>query len=72
MIVSRFIIFTENFVICCYQVTNFSARGTAPPLRLLHGALVIGPLKNPAISVFGEMSINTVLAQILTSLECGL
>ena len=41
MIVSRFTTFTENFVICCNQVTRFSARGTAPPMRLLHGALVI-------------------------------
>ena len=42
MIVSRFTTITENLVICCYQVTkkNF-ARGTAPPLRLLHGALGI-------------------------------
>ena len=40
MIVSRFTTFTENFVICCNQVTKFSARSTAPPLRLLHGALV--------------------------------
>ena len=41
MIVSRFTTFTENFVICCYQVTKISARGTALPMRLLQGALVI-------------------------------
>ena len=41
MIVSRFTSFTKNFVICCYQVTIFSARGTTSPVRLLHGALVI-------------------------------
>ena len=41
MIVSRFTTFTENFVICCNQITKISARGTAPPMRLLHGALVI-------------------------------
>ena len=39
VIVSRFAIVTEDLVICCYQ--ECSARGTAPPLRLLHGALVI-------------------------------
>ena len=33
-------IFTENLVICCYQVTKISALSTAPPMRLLHGALV--------------------------------
>ena len=41
VIVSRFVIVTEDLVLCCYQVINFSARGTASPLRLLHGALVI-------------------------------
>ena len=35
MIVSRFAIVTENFVICCYQVTKIFC-GTAPPMRLLH------------------------------------
>ena len=41
MIVSRFRTFTENVVICCNQITKIFARGTAPPLRLLHGAFVI-------------------------------
>ena len=41
MIVSRFTPFTENLVICCCRVTKYSAPSTAPPLRLLHGALVI-------------------------------
>ena len=50
-----------------------TARSTAPPLRLLHGAIVIvGPLKDFAISVLKEMNKDTVLTQILTSLECGL
>ena len=31
--------FTEKCLIGCYQVTKFSARGTASPLRLLHGPL---------------------------------
>ena len=52
---------------------NFAARGTASPLRLLHGALVILVLLQ--ISQFrslGEMSTNTVLTQILTSLRSWL
>ena len=40
---------------------KFSARGTAPPLRLLHrGSCNFGPLADLAISVFREVSINTV------------
>ena len=47
---------------------NFSARGTAPPLRLLHGAPCnFRPLTDLAISVFKEVSINTVFTQIHTS-----
>ena len=38
IIVSIFTTFTENFVI---KSQTFSARGTVPPMRLLHGALVI-------------------------------
>ena len=70
VIVSRFAIVTEDLVICCYQ--ECSARGTAPPLRLLHGALVILVLWQ--ISQFRSLGkcINTVLTQILTSLEYGL
>ena len=41
VIVSRFAIVTEDFVICCYQVTKIFSTSTAPPLRLLHGGLVI-------------------------------
>ena len=41
MIVSRFTFFTENFVICCYQVTNIFCKSTTVPIRLLHGALVV-------------------------------
>ena len=63
MIVSRFTTFTENFVICCYRVTKiFQHGGTASPWRILHGALVMfGPFTDLAISVFWEMSTNTVL-----------
>ena len=69
MIVSRFTTFTENFVICCYQVTKIYARGTAPPLRLLHGAgpCNFSPLADLAISVFRELIVNTVITQIRTS-----
>ena len=46
-------------------------------VRLRHcvfcmGPYNFGPLTDLAISVFREMRINTVLTQILTSLECGL
>ena len=42
MVVSGFTTFTENFVIWRQSNhQNFSARGTTPPMRLLHGALVI-------------------------------
>ena len=50
-----------------------SARGTAPPLRLLHGALVILVLLQISqFRYFGKLVFNTVLTQILTSLEYGL
>ena len=52
VIVSRFATVTEDLVICCNQVTKFSARGTAP-LRLLHGALVILVLLQ--ISIFRSL-----------------
>ena len=41
MIVSRFTTFPDNFVICCNQVTKIFCTRYAPPMRLLHGALVI-------------------------------
>ena len=41
MIVSRFTTFTENFVICCYQITKIFCTSTTLPIRLLHGAFVI-------------------------------
>ena len=73
MIVSRFTIFTENFVICCYQVTNFFCTrygsAIACPAR---GLCNLCPLADLAISVFREMSINTVFTQILTSRRRGL
>ena len=73
MIVSRFTIFTENFVICCYQVTKiFCTRYGSAIASSARGPCNFGPLTDLAISVFREMSINTVLTQILTSLVCGL
>ena len=69
MIVSRFTTFTENFVICCYQVTkNFSARYDSAKTSSARGPCDFGPLADLAISVFREVSINTVFTQILTSL----
>ena len=56
MIVSRLAIVTEDFVICCYQVTK--ARGTASPLRLLHGVPCnFGRLTDLALWVFTEMRV---------------
>ena len=73
MIVSRFTIITENFVICCYQVTTIcgSKYGFAIASSA-RGPCNFGPLADLAISVFREVSINTVFTQILTSLEYGL
>ena len=51
---------------------KFSARSTAPPLRLLHGALVIfGPLTDVAISVFREMSLTLCLPKSSLLLDVG-
>ena len=52
---------------------KFTARSTAPLLRLLHGALVtFGPLADLAFAVLREMSMNIMCNKILTSLECRL
>ena len=69
MIVSRFTTFTENFVICCYQVTkSFCTKyGSANPSSA-RCPCNFGPLTDLAISVFREMSMNIVFTQILTSL----
>ena len=73
MIVSRFTIFTENFVIFCYQVTkSFCTRYGFAFASSARSPCNFGPLADLAISFFGEMSINTVLTRILTSLEYGL
>ena len=73
MIVSRVTNFTENFVICCYQVTKiFSTRYSSATASSARGPCNFGPLADLAISVFREMSINTALTQILTSRGCRL
>ena len=66
-------IFTENLVIFCYQVTEvFCTRYGSAIASSARGPCNFGPLTDLAISVFREMSINTVLTQLLTSLGCGL
>ena len=68
VIVSRFAIVTEDLVICCYQVTNFfSTRYGFAIASSAWGPCNFGPFTDLAISVFREMSINTVLTQIRTS-----
>ena len=59
-------------MICCYQVTKFfSTRYGSAIASSAWGPCNFGPFTDFAISVFREMSINTVFTQILTSLECG-
>ena len=73
MIVSRFTSFTENFVICCYQVTKIFCTGYGSTnASSARGPCDFGPLADLAISVFREMSMNSVFTQILTSRGCGL
>ena len=68
MIVSRFTTFAENFVICCNQVTKiFCARYDSANTSSARGPCDLGPLADLAISVFREVSINTVFTQIRTS-----
>ena len=68
MIVSRFTTFTENFVVWCYQVTKiFCTRYGSTNASSARGPCNFGPLAELAISVFREVSINTVFTQIRTS-----
>ena len=72
MIVSRLAIVIGDFVVCCYQVTKvYSTRYGFAIASSAWGPCNFGPFTDLSISVFREMSINTVLTQILTSLECG-
>ena len=73
MIVSRFTTFTENFAICCIQITKISCTrygiANASPAR---DPCNFGPLTDLASSVFREVNINTVFTQIHTSRWRGL
>ena len=56
-------------MICCYQVTKIcGSRYGFAIASSAWGPCNFGPFTDFAISVFREMSINTVFAQILTSL----
>ena len=68
MIASRFTTFTENFVICCNQITKiFCTKYDSANVSSAQGPCNFGSLANLEISVFGEVSNNTVLTQIHTS-----
>ena len=61
MIVSRFTTFTENFVICCYQVTKiFCTRYGSANASSARGPFFLGPLADLTISVFREARKNCV------------
>ena len=56
-------------MVCCYQVTKIvSSRYGFAFASSARSPCNFGPFTDLAISVFREMSINTVLTQILTSL----
>ena len=68
MIVSRFTTFTENFVICCFQVTKiFCTRYGSANASSARGPCDFGPLTDLAISDFREVSMDAVFTQIHTS-----
>ena len=68
MIVSRFTSFTKNFVICFNQITKiFRTRYGSANASSARCPCDFRPLTDLAISVFGEVSINTVFSQIHTS-----
>ena len=57
-------------MICCYEITKiFSTMYGSTIASSTRGPCNFSPLADLAISVFREMSINTALTQILTSLE---
>ena len=67
MLVSRFIIFTENYVICCNQVTKICCtRYGSTDASSARCPCNFCPLTDLTISVFGEVSFNTVFTQIHT------
>ena len=68
MIVSRFTTFTENFVICCNQITKiFCTKYDSANTNSARCCCDFGLLADLAISVFREVSINTVFTKIHTS-----
>ena len=68
MIVSRFTIFTENFVICCNQITKiFCTRYDSAFLASARDPCKFRPVTDLAISVLREVNISTVFTQIHTS-----
>ena len=72
MIVSRFTSFTENFVIGCDQITkNFCTRYDSANTSSARGPCYFGPLADLAISVFREVSINTLLTQSTLLVDLG-
>ena len=63
-VVSRFRTFTENFVICCDQITKiFCTKYGSANASCARGSCNFGPLADLAISVFREVSINTVFTR---------
>ena len=64
MIVSRFTTFTENFVICCNHITKiFCTKYGSANASSARGPCDFCPLADLVISVFREVSINTVFTQ---------
>ena len=64
MIVSRFTSFTDNFVMGCNQITKiFCTRFDSTNTSSARSPCDFGPVADLAISVFREVSINTVLTQ---------
>ena len=60
-------------MICCYQVTKcVSMKYGFAIASSAWSPCNFGPFIDLAMSVFKEMSISTVLTQVLTSLGCGL
>ena len=63
MIVSRFTTFTDNFVIGCNQITKiFCTKFDSANESSARGPCDFGPLADLAISVFREVSLNTVFS----------
>ena len=64
VIVSRFTSFTEDLVICCNQITKICCtRYDSANTSSARGPCDFGPLADLAISVFREVTINTVFVR---------